>query len=103
MSETVNIIATSIKSTPFKLEIEVTFPIVRTVTKHFNSLKVLRQWQKRNDIDGNMYVLEYREYLFNGSTGQWERFAIFGTTVVPLSELRTIISRIDNSEAHKLE
>ena len=35
----------------FKMEIDVLVPIPRTVTRDFTSLKHLRQWQKRNDID----------------------------------------------------
>ena len=36
----------------FKMEIDVLVPIPRTVTRDFTSLKHLRQWQKRNAIDG---------------------------------------------------
>ncbi|MDB9081689.1 MULTISPECIES: hypothetical protein [Bacteroidales] len=39
----------------FKMEIDVLVPIPRTVTRDFTSLKHLRQWQKRNDIDGSLY------------------------------------------------
>lgn len=41
----------------FKMEIDVLVPIPRTVTRDFTSLKHLRQWQKRNDIDGSLYCL----------------------------------------------
>ena len=40
----------------FKMEIDVLVPIPRTVTRDFTSLKHLRQWQKRNDIDGSLYL-----------------------------------------------
>lgn len=71
----------------FKLEIDVISPISRTVTKPFRSLKVLRQWQKRTDIDNNIYILGHREYMRNPVTHQWERFTVFGTTIVLFSEL----------------
>ena len=38
------------------MEIDVLVPIPRTVTRDFTSLKHLRQWQKRNDIDGSLTV-----------------------------------------------
>ena len=41
----------------FKMEIDVLVPIPRTVTRDFTSLKHLRQWQKRNDIDGSLTAL----------------------------------------------
>ena len=41
----------------FKMEIDVLVPIPRTVTRDFTSLKHLRQWQKRNDIDVLFTVL----------------------------------------------
>lgn len=71
----------------FKLELDVISPIPRTVTKPFRSLKVLRQWQQRADIDNNIYILGYREYKLNPVTHQWERFTVFGTTIVLFSEL----------------
>ena len=49
----------------FKMEIDVLVPIPRTVTRDFTSLKHLRQWQKRNDIDGSLYCFAHREYLLN--------------------------------------
>jgi hypothetical protein len=71
----------------FKLEIDIITPIPRTITKSFRSLKVLRQWQKRTDIDNNIYILGHREYMLNPVTHQWERFTVFGTTIVLFSEL----------------
>jgi hypothetical protein len=85
----------------FKLELDVITPVPRTVTKHLKTLKVLRQWQKRSELDKNFYVLEYREYMFNDSLGQWERFAIFGTTLVPLSELKDEANKLYKSEESK--
>ena len=55
----------------FKMEIDVLVPIPRTVTRDFTSLKPLRQWQKRNDIDGSLYCFAHREYLLN-EKGEWE-------------------------------
>ena len=57
----------------FKMEIDVLVPIPRTVTRDFTSLKHLRQWQKRNDIDGSLYCFAHREYLLN-EKGEWEQF-----------------------------
>ena len=45
----------------FKMEIDVLVPIPRTVTRDFTSLKHLRQWQKRNDIDGSLYCFAQRK------------------------------------------
>lgn len=72
---------------PYKLEIDVITPVSRIVTKPFKTLKVLRQWQQRADIDNNIYILGYREYKLNPVTHQWERFTVFGTTIVLFSEL----------------
>jgi len=54
----------------FKLEIDIITPVSRTVTKPFKTLKVLRQWQQRADIDNNIYILGYREYMLNPVTHQ---------------------------------
>ena len=54
----------------FKMEIDVLVPIPRTVTRDFTSLKHLRQWQKRNDIDGSLYCFAHREYLLNEKGGK---------------------------------
>lgn len=78
----------STKNEPsFKLEIDIIAPVCRTVTKQFKTLKVLRQWQQRADIDNNIYILGYREYKLNPVTHRWERFTVFGTTIVLFSEL----------------
>ena len=49
----------------FKLELDITYPIPRTITKTFNSLKTLRQWENRNDIDNIITVFEKREYILS--------------------------------------
>ncbi|MFV0468719.1 MAG: hypothetical protein ACK5MK_07320 [Dysgonomonas sp.] len=71
----------------YKLEIDVITPVSRTVTKPFKTLKVLRQWQQRADIENNIYIFGYREYMLNPVTHLWERFTVFGTTIVLFSEL----------------
>jgi hypothetical protein len=82
----------------FKLELDVITLIPRTVTKPFRSLKVLRQWQKRTDIDNNIYILNYREYILNPVTHQWERFTVFGTTIVLFSELEREYYRLKKTD-----
>ena len=67
----------------FKMEIDVLVPIPRTVTRDFTSLKHLRQWQKRNDIDGSLYCFAHREYLLN-EKGEWEQFTVIGKQVVTI-------------------
>lgn len=69
----------------FKMEIDVLVPIPRTVTRDFTSLKHLRQWQKRNDIDGSLYCFAHREYLLN-EKGEWEQFTVIGKQVVTIGE-----------------
>lgn len=83
----------------FKLELEVTYPIPRTITKYFNSLKVLRQWEKRNDPESSLTVLETRKYML--SDKGYERFHVFGNTIVPLSELIQITTSLLKNEESK--
>jgi hypothetical protein len=83
----------------FRLELDVTYPISRIITKDFNSLKVLRQWIKRNNIDNTLEVLEYREYIFNGKS--FERFVIFGKTIVLLSDLIDTTTKLIKNEEQK--
>lgn len=74
----------------FKMEIDVSVPIPRTVTRDFTSLKHLRQWQKRNDIDGSLYCFAHREYLLN-EKGEWEQFTVIGKQVVTIGELERLL------------
>ena len=60
-----------------KMEIDVLVPIPRSVPRDFTSLEHLRQWQKRNDIDGSLYCFAHREYLLN-EKGEWEQFTVIG-------------------------
>ncbi len=74
----------------FKMEIDVLVPIPRTVTRGFTSLKHLRQWQKRNDIDGSLYCFVHREYLLN-EKGEWEQFTVIGKQIVTIGELERLL------------
>ena len=60
------------------------------VTRDFTSLKHLRQWQKRNDIDGSLYCFAHREYLLN-EKGEWEQFTVIGKQVVTIGELERLL------------
>lgn len=82
----------------FKLRIDVTLPIPRTITRNFKSLKSLRQWQQRKDIDNNIYMLAYREYTINEKTNQWERFTVFGKSLVLFSDLEKEYKRLNTNE-----
>jgi len=53
-------------------------------------LKHLRQWQKRNDIDGSLYCFAHREYLLN-EKGEWEQFTVIGKQVVTIGELERLL------------
>lgn len=83
----------------FKMELDVTYPIPRTITKHFNSLKVLRQWEKRNDPDGSLTILETRKYILTDKG--YERYHVFGNTIVPLSKLIQITTFLIKNEESK--
>ena len=83
----------------FKLELDVTYPIPRTIAKYFKSLKTLRQWKKRNDIDNNILFFEAREYILIGS--RYERFHVFFNKIVPLSELISVTTELIKSEESK--
>jgi hypothetical protein len=76
----------------FKLEIEVITPILRTVTKPFVSLKVMRQWLKRNDLNHALCCLGYKEYIMKN--GQWEPFVVVGKKIVTLSELCNAVKEL---------
>jgi hypothetical protein len=76
----------------FKLEIEVITPILRTVTKPFASLKVMRQWLKRNDLKSALWCLGYKKYIMKN--GQWEPFVVFGKKIVTLSELCNAVKEL---------
>ena len=83
----------------FKLELDVVYPISRTVSKYFKTLKTLRQYDKRNDFDNALVVLEKREYILTDSG--YERFYVFFNRIVPLSELIKITTGLIKSEESK--
>jgi hypothetical protein len=82
----------------FKLELDIAYPQACIASKYFNELKSLNQWLKRND---SVSIFGYRKYMLTG-TG-YERFEIFGNTVVPLSELKEVIRKIEKSEQESIE
>lgn len=82
----------------FKLRIDVTNPIPRTITRNFKSLKSMRQWQQRKGIDDNIYMLAYREYTINKKTNLWERFTVFGKSLVLFSDLEKEYKRLNTNE-----
>lgn len=79
----------------FKIELDVLVPIPRTVTHKFTTLKHLRQWQKRNDVDSLLTCFAYREYLLNDK-GKWERFIVIGKQIKTISELESIVRQLKN-------
>ena len=66
------------------------FPSHVLLPRGFTSLKHLRQWQKRNDIDGSLYCFAHREYLLN-EKGEWEQFTVIGKQVVTIGELERLL------------
>ena len=81
------------KPDKFKLEIDTILPIPRTVTYRFSNLKIMRQWQKRKGIPNVYWCISYREYLLNNNN-EWERFIVFGKSIVRLSELEEAVKRL---------
>ena len=72
----------------FKLEPDVatgieSFPM-RTLSFGYKTLKMLRQAAARKKE--RYFVLGERKYIQNDK-GEYEPFAVFGTTIVPLSQL----------------
>ncbi|NDV83393.1 hypothetical protein D0T87_15580 [Bacteroides sp. 51] len=82
----------------FKLELDMAYPHIGIFSKYFNSLKSLKQWLKRNK-NSLFTCIETREYIFTNNG--YERFYIFGNTLVPLSELSKITSDIIKNEEDK--
>ena len=72
-----------------KFKMEIYFPQF-CPSCDFTSLKHLRQWQKRNDIDGSLYCFAHREYLLN-EKGEWEQFTVIGKQVVTIGELERLL------------
>lgn len=42
----------------FRLDIELCYPVLRVVRKKFSSLKMMRQWEKRNAIESGLLFLK---------------------------------------------
>jgi len=72
---------------------DIVYPMVTTGVRNFRSLKSMRQWIKRNDPEGNLTCLGYREYCLVGEV--WERFTVIGKKVVSLSELLRIAQELE--------
>lgn len=74
----------------FKLEMDVITPIPRTITRKFSSLRHMRQWKNRNEIDRCLWCVNSRTYTRN-EIGEWEQFAIFGKHIVLKSEMENAL------------
>jgi len=82
----------------FKLELDIAYPQICISSKYFNSLKTLNQWLKRNN---SFSIFGHRKYILTESG--YERFEIFGNTIVTLSELKEAIQKIEKSEKENVE
>ncbi|MDH6311213.1 hypothetical protein M2451_003872 [Dysgonomonas sp. PFB1-18] len=87
-----------IEQPSFKLEIDIAYPLIYIGKKYFNSLKTLNQWLKRNE---SVSIFGHRKYILTDSG--YQRFHIFGNTIVPLSELQQIVQQIEKSEKENVE
>lgn len=90
------------KKYKFKLELDIatgldSFPL-RTVSFGYNTLKMLRQAVLRKRK--RHLVLGERKYVQNDK-GEYEPFAVFGTTIVPLSQLMAATVRLQMEEEEK--
>ena len=74
----------------FKLEMDVITPIPRTITRKFSSLRHMRQWKNRNEIDSCLWCVNSRTYTRN-EKGEWEQFTIFGKQIVLQSEMENAL------------
>lgn len=86
----------------FKLELDVatgidSFPM-HTLSFGYNTLKMLRQAATRKKE--RYFVFGERNYILNDK-GEYEPFAVFGTTVVPLSQLMAAAIRLQMEEEEK--
>lgn len=77
----------------FRLEMDIVVPIPRTVTYSFTSLKFMRQWQKRNELDNALWCMAYQEYILN-ENNEWERFTVFGKSIVRKSQLEAALKQM---------
>lgn len=74
----------------FKLEMDVITPIPRTITRKFSTLRHMRQWKNRNEIDSCLWCVNSRTYTRN-EKGEWEQFTIFGKQIVLKSEMENAL------------
>lgn len=86
----------------FKLELDVatgisSFPM-RTLSFGFNTLKMLRQAVVRKKE--RYWVVGDRKYILN-EKGEYEPFAVFGTSIVTLSQLMAAAVRLQMEEEEK--
>jgi hypothetical protein len=81
--------------TKFRLDIEVSDGVnTFVVKKYFTTLKVMRQWQKRNDLDNNFFCFDYKE-LTKNKAGEWEYFTVIGKKILLISQLKNIIHKLE--------
>ena len=91
------------KKYKFKLELDVatgvdSFPM-RTLSFGYNTLKMLRQAAVRKKE--RYFVLGERKYIQNDK-GEYEPFAVFGTTIVTLSQLMAAAVRLQMEEEENI-
>lgn len=82
----------------FKLELDIAYPQICIISKYFHSLKILNQWLKRNN---SFSIFDHRKYILTDNG--YERFEIFGNTIVTLSELKEAVRKIEKSEQDNLK
>ena len=82
----------------FKLELDIAYPQIGIASKYFHSLKILNQWLKRNE---SVSIFGHRKYILSESG--YERFEIFGNTIVTLSGLKEVVRKIERSEKDNIE
>ena len=82
----------------FRLELDIAYPQICIASKYFKSLKILNQWLKRNN---SFSIFVHRKYIL--TENGYERFEIFGNTIVTLSELKEVVRKIEKSEKEHTE
>jgi len=82
----------------FRLELDVAYPQIGVASRYFHSLKSLNQWLKRNETAS---IFDHRKYILTEKG--YERFHIFGNTVVTLTEMQEIINNIEISERDRIQ
>lgn len=82
----------------FRLELDIAYPQICIASKYFKSLKILNQWLKRNN---SFSTFGHRKYIL--TENGYERFEIFGNTIVTLSQLKEVVSKIEKSQQENLQ